>query len=335
LDKDRPHILISRFLAKEASEEESKELFQLLESSPEHRRQFEEMRSLWDETIVSSKLDSQSLVREKLLAEINREGSNKTPAIQHHRKHNMFYRMMVAASLALVLMVGYFVYQNQKPTEGMPVALVPEIIKTNPIGQKSRIFLPDGSNIWLNAESTIRYGQNFRDSARNIYLEGEAYFEVVSHPIPFVVHYGDLTVTALGTSFNVSAYPREEKIIVALVEGKVAVQRGAIEEVLNPNELFIIGNYDNKGNKYSGNAFEFSSWKDGILTFKSDPLEDVIAKIERWYGVEVVVEGLPDANLRFTGRFHNEYLKNILESMSYGQNMRFQIINKKVKLMFN
>jgi transmembrane sensor len=334
LKEEKQDLLISRYLANEASEEESKELFQWIESSPEHRKHFDIMLSLWKETIVKDRVNNHQNVYEKLRAEMFRYGSQQKPALRSKKSKGWLYSSVVAASLTAFFLTAYFLHPTSNPTVEQADIVDLDIIKSNPMGQKSRIFLPDGSNVWLNAESTIKYGQNFGDSARNIFLTGEAYFEVAKGPKSFIVQSGDVSITAFGTSFNVAAYPNDENITIALIEGKVLISKGELDEVLNPDELLVIGNYDNKGYKYSGKAFEFSAWKDGILTFKAEPLSQIIPKIERWYGVEVVVEGLPDAGLRFTGRFHNEYLSNVLESMSYGQNMQYQIMNKKVKLIF-
>lgn len=334
LEKDWQNKLISRALSKESTEEELKILHEWLESSPEDKKHYEELRAIWENTEIKNKVANQHDVLNKLLAGINASENRDSTKIRR-ASFARYYYSVVAASIVLLIMVGYFAYQKQKNKIELAAVATREITKSNPKGQKSKIFLPDGSIIWLNAESTVNYNEDFGDSIRKIRLTGEAFFEVEQSPIPFIISHNDLVVTALGTAFNVSAFPDEKEITVALVNGKVSVRKGTIQEILNPNESVRIRKEDNETVKHKGDALEFSAWKDGILTFKSDPLESIIGKIERWYGVEVEVEGVPRENLKFTGRFENEYLKNILESLVYGQRMKYQIRNKNVRIIFD
>lgn len=289
------------------------------------------MSALWHETRIQDKIDNQDQILRRLMTAINAGQSLAEIPKTNSFKRNA-YSVAVAAAFTLLLVAGYFIFENIKNPE-TTTTIAKTIIKTNPSGQKSRIFLPDGSTVWLNAESSVEYLENFADSARNIKLSGEAYFEAAKNQIPFIVQINNLSVTALGTAFNVSAYPEEDRVTVSLVEGKVAVRQGKMEEIMNPDESLEI--MDGEVFRFKGKSNEFASWKDGILSFHADSLWQIISKIERWYGVEVLVEGAPDEGLVFTGSFDNEYLKNILESMTYGKDLEFKIENKNVRLIFN
>jgi transmembrane sensor len=339
LEKNRTYLLISKYLAGEASNEEIIEVQKWMVSTSDNKKLFDEMEALWKETLINDKLNNQQRVLDKLLNSINDLGDETlNDEVKIHpitNKSSIFKYGIAAASLIFLLVSGYLLFVNQHKWP-LIVNVAESIIKTNPIGQKSRIFLQDGSTIWLNAESTLKYDQEFGSTSRILYLEGEAYFEVAKSTVPFEVHLRNLKITALGTAFNVSAYPEDDKIIVALIEGKVSIQGDQnLDEILNPNEYLVIDKNDKEYQKLSGSINHYSAWKDGILSFEGDHIMQVIGKLERWYGIKINIKGTPGENLKFTGRFINEYLVNVLESMKYGQQLEYRIENKNVTLVFN
>jgi len=210
------------------------------------------------------------------------------------------------------------------------------ISKVNPKGQKSEIHLPDGSSVIINAESEVRYRSDFGVTSREIHLVGESFFEVAPDSLlPFRVFSGNITTTALGTSFNINSY-NPDKITVQLATGAVEVVNESQvnqsvsllpgEEVTSVGtERIVKGRFDPK------TAF---LWKYGILLFDNTPPEEFSRTLERWYGVEIEFENTPQPGLEISGEFHDTYLSNVLESIGYAYGFDYIIDQKKVKLVF-
>jgi ferric-dicitrate binding protein FerR (iron transport regulator) len=210
------------------------------------------------------------------------------------------------------------------------------IIKSNPKGQKSMIMLPDGSRIWLNAESTIKYEENFSDSLRVVQLTGEAFFDVVKDPLrPFIVEANDLKTTVIGTSFNVYSYPESQGATVSLLSGKLKLTSTKENTFLEPGEQANHNQENGTLTKQKIDIETIALWKDNILVFEKEEFETVIHRLERWYGVDIVIQGQPAKQWKFTGYFENENLKNVLEVLSFGKNINFKIEGKHVRLMMN
>lgn len=210
------------------------------------------------------------------------------------------------------------------------------VVKSNPKGQKSRVYLPDGSTVVVNADSEIRFRADFGKEDRQIFLTGEAFFEVASDSlIPFQVHSGGLTTTALGTAFNIRSYD-EEEVKVQLAEGEVLVAEefGEGELLLKPGEEVVRnGKSGLKVRKFDlDKAF---LWKEGRLYFQKASVDEFVEILERWYGVDIEVEGSPRPGTRITGEFKEPYLTAVLESIGYAYGFEYAMNHKKVKIKFN
>jgi transmembrane sensor len=210
------------------------------------------------------------------------------------------------------------------------------IIKTNPKGQKSIVQLADGSNVVLNAESEIRYPSDFGQGHRDIYLKGEAFFEVASDSLlPFKVYSGKLVATVLGTSFNINSFDND-KVRVQLATGKLRVFNEADEEqsvYLAPGEEVTM-DQDHKLNKSKFDLKKAFHWKNGILLFEQKTFEEVVVVLERWYAVEVTLKNPAPKDLRISGEFKNTHLKDVLESLGYAYGFTYSIKNKEVSIHF-
>jgi ferric-dicitrate binding protein FerR (iron transport regulator) len=203
-----------------------------------------------------------------------------------------------------------------------------------PYGGKSKFNLPDGSVVWLNSGSKLIYPIDFKGH-RDIWLEGEAYFDVVKNRNPFVVStpYGDVKV--LGTSFNVKAYG-DDDFQTTLVKGAVGIKVDANNNIiLKPGQQAFI----NKSGRFEIRSVEtefFTSWKDGKLIFYREPFEKVAKRMERWYNVNIEIDNEEMKDLWFTGTIEMETLSEVMELISksmpvkytYNQNTRTLKIEK-------
>lgn len=238
----------------------------------------------------------------------------------------------VAALWLLAGFVTLFWLTHKNHRENGEKAIVETIVKTNPAGVKRTIILPDSSVMHLNSESSVTYAPDFTGN-REIFLEGEAYFEVKKNKaLPFRVHSAHATTTVLGTSFNIKAFPEDHAIHIGLVEGSIKVKYKGSEKLIMPGEMLSI---DKLSGEMTAGVVDGYGWKDGILTLKSSSLPEFIALIERWYGVSVIVTGTPDTEWEIDGRFNNMSLELVMESISFTKNVDYKIDKNKVQLMFN
>jgi transmembrane sensor len=251
------------------------------------------------------------------------------------RWYEYFVRYAAVISGILIFALSLKFTNWPEPSQELEI---PQIEYMNEIGQK-KIKLEDGSTIILNAGSRITYPERFSDGQREVFLSGEAFFEVVNDKSkPFVVKTNNLITRVLGTSFNLKAVEGSNAHIVSLLSGKLEVlpdQHSGEAFMLEPGEQIAIDNHTGDIVKSAFDADLVTLWKDGILYFKDTPFTEVVSVLEKWYGVNIEVEKLPGNGLPVTGRFEGEYLSNVLQSISFSLKFRFEINDKNVKLIFN
>ena len=202
-----------------------------------------------------------------------------------------------------------------------------------PKGGEYRIELEDGTKVWINSASRLRYPVVFSGDTREVYLEGEAYFEVRRDSSrPFIVHAGDQRVTVLGTSFGMTCYANEVNDYTTLVSGKVKVelQQGKQAFVLKPGTQVEYNKESGMVRERRVDVAEFVAWKEGKYVFKQKRLEDILSTLSRWYDFEVFYQNSEMKEVLFSGelrRFDDfNYLLQLIERTS---DVKF-IIDKKV-----
>jgi transmembrane sensor len=247
--------------------------------------------------------------------------------------------LKIAASIAIVFILSHLWvnrYQNVDPHDDIQVA-AQYVVKENSKGRKSTLFLPDGTVVNLNAASSIKYQENFYDSARVIYLDGEAFFDVAKDARPFVVYVDNLSITALGTSFNVNAYSNADEVAVSLASGKVLVEGHSHDGklLLEPGQQVRYQKASDKLVKVEGfSARAVCGWKDGIIHFRSAGFPEVVSRLELWYGVKFEINKQSPLLWSYTGEFRNQSLKSVLESLSFSHNFNYQINDTTVMITF-
>lgn len=204
------------------------------------------------------------------------------------------------------------------------------------LGQKSKVFLPDGTIAYLNSGSQIKYDKHFAISHRELSLKGEAFFEVAKNKaIPFKVKSGKVVTEAVGTAFNVKAFDVKD-IGVQLTEGKVKVypiNSPEDELLLLPGEQ-VVYQGDESPKKGSFDLEYYPFWVKGTLSFDKASLSEAVDLLERWYGVKIVVHKAPKKEFSFSGKYRKATLENVLESMSHSLQLKYKIENKNVTLIF-
>ncbi|MBX2925286.1 MAG: FecR domain-containing protein [Chitinophagaceae bacterium] len=203
---------------------------------------------------------------------------------------------------------------------------------TTPKGGKYKIILPDGTKVWLNAGSSLRFPVAFTGKSRNVYLQGEGYFEVSKDPVmPFYVNAGNSLVEVLGTHFNVNAYEDEDAVSTTLLEGKVKVDQNAVTGsttgavILKPGEQADLSKSGRITTRRDVNIDEVVAWKEGFFDFKNIPVTDLMRQIVRWYDVDIEYRGeVPDTKL--TGKISRDVnLDKLIDMLQYaGLNMKVE-----------
>ena len=211
----------------------------------------------------------------------------------------------------------------------------------SPKGSISEIQLPDSTIIFLNADSRIRYSMEGEGGAREVYISGEAWFDVKKDAEkPFIVHTPFYDVLVTGTQFNVKAFEDESEITTTLEEGQVIIKSGensgiANELMLVPGEQIVLDKNTKKLFVKNVETKWYTSWKENKLIFVNMDLKELVTLLERRYGVEIVVRNTEILNLHFDGTIKNESIKQVLEILQSTLPIRYSIVDQKIEITSN
>jgi transmembrane sensor len=205
-------------------------------------------------------------------------------------------------------------------------------IKT-PGWTRAQFSLPDGTTGWLNNNSSIRYNEKFIND-RKVTLTGEAFFDVYKDKKrPFIVNTNAVSVKVLGTRFNISSYENEKNVEVVLEEGELALNDNLMNEVctISPNDLVI---YDKTLRGFSTETVEpkkYLSWTEGKLVFRNDKLDVIARKLERWYNVDIDIEGCLAGDFRLRATFVDEDIESVLDLLKHSLPIDYKIENRGLR----
>ncbi|OQP64051.1 hypothetical protein A3860_21810 [Niastella vici] len=329
--------LMSRVLSGEAAPEEHAALEKALGEDSNLLERYKLMQQFWNEhETVSPAAIEEGL--NKVLDQLQLVPA--TPVATLSKKDPIWKRGIAAAVIIMVLGSIAYWYVSRQNAHNAAVALLE---KHNARGTKSTIVLPDGSKIWLNADSKIKYPPAFAGRLREVYLSGEAFFDVAKDATkPFIIHLSKGTVKVVGTSFNIRAYENEKLIETSVSTGRVAFIPARTKAVQQPDTIFITPN--NKV-RYSLNddqvkveptaAAEDKAWTEGKLIFKALTLEEIAIELERNFGKKVVFVDEEPKQYRLTGTFENNSLEDILFYLSKTKNFNYTITNSELLIATN
>jgi transmembrane sensor len=334
--------IIHKYLNEAADKTELVSLLEWLQSNPENVKFFNQICAIWDQSNASKndKIDTElalSKLNKKILNFNNVRTEKKIPS----ERHQITWLVKVAAVFVILIAASFFIKYILLPPKPN-TANISYITAYAPPSQKSQLVLSDGTVVWLNSGTKIKYPENYGVKTREVYLEGEAFFQVAKNPAkPFLVHASAITIRAVGTSFNVKCYASDKTIETTLVEGQVQIASPVQNEMkkepvlLNPNEKAIFNKNNQKIQIASFEKLTPSeapekknsspiiiekktilseiSWKDQRLTFENETFEDLAKRLERWYNINIKII---DSNLlsnRYTGKFvNNESIEQVL-----------------------
>jgi ferric-dicitrate binding protein FerR (iron transport regulator) len=340
MHNERMHRLIGRILSGEASTLEKRQLNEWMDESEEHRDIYHTIKEAWEESRFSYRYPRQNEVFNQIRQNIHLHDSIPEERNSNIRRSLAWYRYAAIISffIAATVVVFWLVQQNQRAAVKYEPALV---TKSIPKGSKLKLYLPDGSIVWLNADSKLVYPESFEQGQRIVQLHGEAFFEVVRDTLrPFIVQTGNLSIRVLGTSFNIRALPQYNDIKVAVATGKVSVgEQSANSEtgkvLLEPSQMAVYHKVKKNLEIQPCNIEELTSWKDGVIIFNEASIEQIVEELERWYGVEFILDSDLKTGQSINARFDNQTLEYLLDGLSYMSDIKYRIEDKKVYLLNN
>ncbi|MFD2203269.1 FecR family protein [Shivajiella indica] len=331
---------IEDFFNGRLSKREAEE-FMVWINSPKGQKEYEAIiEEVWKVENQTMQADPEKNIVQK---ELKLKGVAKSKSLYQTKKSiHLGIWFGIAASLLLIFTLRFIFYtpiliENEKATPIEEETF--GIVKSTPKGNKKIISLPDGSSVVLNSDSKLTFSSDFIHN-RIVRLEGEGFFDVIkdeSHP--FTVITGNISTTALGTSFNIRSYEESSGIQVSLASGKVRVENTKNKNLIeiNPGEAVDYSPQSETLHKKQIDISKILNWKEGILHFDKVPFYQVVLELERWYGVNISIAGtnkIPD--YKCTGTFkQHEYLSNVLKVLSYSLDFEYQIKEDNVELKFN
>lgn len=327
--------VLLRYLKGSGSKEEGNILQQWWDNSDMEHELYEESLGFWDR--IPTDMDIQGYSGDHIIDRIHHNIKIEEGTFLSKLKPKIriiTYLTRIAAIFVIPLLIAalFLYFQNRSFRNAVSWAEI-----NAPFGTRTNFYLPDGSTGRLNGGSSLKFPTQFTGKVRDVKLTGEAYFEVVSNPRkPFVVSTENIDIKVTGTSFNVMAYADELKTEVTLKKGKVEVFRKRDEitksmGVLKPDELFIYNCRTDSGKIQSVNTADRLSWLDGKLTFKYDPFDEVIRKLNRWYNVNIVLKNESLDSYIYYGTFQNETLDEVLKLLQYTAPIRYKDYKRQSK----
>lgn len=310
---------------------------QWIKNHPEKKAEFDEALSVlrsfeFRNEPVESKVFANGL--EKLEQSLN--GDVAQPVTLPMRPTKNYLKIAAAIALLIGVTAASFVYVKYFYDKSNQIF----VEKSTPRGTKLSVKLPDGSLIKLNGGSRLTYRQNDITKTRKLTLEGEAFFEVKRDTLrPFIVTSGNVTTTALGTSFNIRSYPSDPFTKIYLVTGKIKVDQsdGSLPKpfTLLPGDGISYDEVNKTLTVSKGNSEDAIAWKNGVIKFNNASITDVKNILERWYGVDIILNNMPSDDWRIDGTFENESLENVLRSLQYTSKMEYNFKKDILIITFN
>ncbi len=324
--------LIAQYFVEGLKGEDLIWLNQWLEESEENKKHFNHLQEIWISTL--SQDNHLSFDKEKAYSRFRLRINAVETESKSNKKVPVYVRMQRIAAIILLSAlcggIGYWISSNASDKQ------YSNMMVEAPLGSKVKLYLPDGTLVWLNAGSSIEYSQAFGIKDRKLSLNGEAYFEVTRNEKKvFEVTSNDLKVSVLGTKFNFRNYIDEEQESVTLLEGKVSVKKSANKELLlNPNQQYTYNKSELASEIVNVKAGQVSEWIKGVIFFDGEPLPDITRELERLYNVRIIIENESLKSYRFYGKFYrtDQTIQEVFDMLASTNKLKYSIDNKTITL---
>lgn len=339
--------LLLKKISEALTEEEKLLLADLLKAYPEFSEAYETVQWLWNDADVSSQ--HRSPERSKRLLERNLQQLEQEGLLPEHmepvlsgpakKRSKRRYYLLGAGIFSLAIACVTLLFFQQPQVKETVEKRFPNMVITRP-GSRTKLILPDGTTVWLNASSKLTYGDDFLQKERRVQLDGEAFFEVVKNEgKPFIINTTVMDVRVLGTTLNVKSYPGEKKAEAVLIRGKIEVQVKR-----RPQERYLLSSYEKLSIASSpgihpqkelsissvapagkDSAIAETAWVDNALVFNGEPLSELAVRMERWFGLRITVTGTRLQSFRMTGAFKDDSPEEALKAISIITGCKYRI----------
>lgn len=325
--------IIERNITGTASQEEQEILYAWLELSTTNRDTYFRMKNLWDS--ISIKTYTHEDIRKEwqlLVDRIEKKEIQVSQKTVSARRFSMRSFLRYAAVFILALGLTWTIaYWQQSPKE-----IVSTVYQqfTVPPGQRTQVVLSDGTKVWLNATTTLKYPVDFGKNSRHVILDGEATFDVTPADMPFTVSADQVTVTVLGTKFNVRGYSNENYIETALVEGTVKMSNAREEVILSPGQVASFLKESEKTIVKEIPEIENKlGWNTNKLIIEGERLADIVKVLERRFDVTITLTDKELNDYRYTGKFvYNENIEQVLQVIAATTAIHYTIDKQQITI---
>ncbi len=343
-EHSRIPYLFEKYLNGKCSNQEAREIVSILEDSGNDISLINEASTRWQSLNSGEFEDSRTLENQVIMSQILDRLHHRMRLYEEEKAKKFSVTKVfslfskVAAVLILPLLV-YSIYLASLTTKTDRNAFINNqmewhTVKT-PAGMQTDFLLPDGSHVWLNSGSVLKYPTHFAGDKREVEMSGEAFFDVakdVSHP--FMVNAGKMKIEVTGTRFNVINYTDELVTELILESGHVRLFSGKYEENktlanIKPGELAVLENANNHLIITNVDVSKYTAWKDGALIFRDDPMDEVVRKLNRWFNVEIILQSPELKNYVYTATYRDETLPQILELLKISAPIKYSIADRK------
>lgn len=341
--KEIDKVLITKYVTRQANEEETAMAKYLISSSKVHEEFYLQLYETWQRSIYYKIgfIDSEKAYSDFLAKVIdNKDSKGLFPN---------WKPLAIAASILLICSVGIYLTSIWQSLDNNPNGLVFKEIMV-PKGLTRKVVLPDGTKVTINAGSSLKYDTNFGEKSRIVHLSGEAYFDIAKNVLPFIVNTDHYTIRDIGTIFNVKAYSDDLSFETMVIEGEVTIEGKLIidsdkpqkvsvkkQQVFKlnyaPTETGIIQSDKNfseivevKVQKLSSSQVDaYTGWTEDLLVFEGESFEEILKIMERRYDVEIIMEDLKLKDFKYTGSFKNiENVEKALKIMKETTEIDFE-----------
>jgi len=362
-------VLLSKKLSNEASSEELQELQSILLSNPDLHHKAEMLTEMWEQESIHNSAGSEAAYMRHIMKHKNEFFVEENPIeiksndLVFEKEPGFFQsffskkRLTIFSFFAFLVLTTSVIYLfTQKKVANLPAEqAISSIVTKN--GNRTKIVLPDGSQVWLNAGSNLDYNNSvFNKDLREVTLNGEAYFDVTKNAEkPFIIHTKKMDVKVIGTSFNVRSYSYENTAEASLIRGSIEVTlKDRKDQVitLKPNEKISIATDESKQPiskpgkttaakndvkpipqiivkelkpNPTNNIIAEIAWTQNKLYFEDENLENIAPMLERWFGKKVEITNVSLKNLRYYGNFENETMEEVLSYLKLSKPFNFKI----------
>ncbi|WP_242357646.1 FecR family protein [Bacteroides acidifaciens] len=318
--------IINKYLTGQCSEEELVEVNAWMKESEENARQLFRMEEIYHLGKFNQYADRQQMARaeKQLYKKLDEEKRKQNKILRMHRW--MKYAAMIAVILVIGGGSGYWLYQNGN-NQHMMVAVANE-------GIVKEIILPDGTKVWLNNSATLKYPREFSEKARNVYLDGEAYFEVTKNRHkPFTVQSDAMRVRVLGTTFNFKCDKNYRIAEVTLIEGEIEV-KGNKEEgqiILAPGQRAELNKNNGRLTVKQVDAKMDAVWHDNLIPFQKADIFTISKALERFYDIKIILSPDMRADKTYSGVLKKKStIESVLKSLQNSISIDYKIVGNNI-----